>query len=707
MYRGKISDFENRIDQEAQKISWDDLKNLIDFAYIAMHGRFAEDGTLQGILEILDIPYLGSKVSASALGMDKIIQKNILKSHGIETPAGIILTATEIDDFEKNEKKFLKKLKENNLKVPLVIKPHHEGSSLGVSVIFDLKDLPQALIKASSINNQKKQSVIIEEKIEGMEFSCMSLVDYKTGTFILLPPTEIVSEVGSNLWDYEQKYMPGRATKYTPARCSQEQIELIQNTCIRVRQILGITNIARIDGFLTHDGKVIIIDPNTLSAMGPASLLFKQAAEINMNHTQVINHLIETELEFYGNKIEFQKNIQESSQKNKTRIAVLMGGKSNEKEISLESGRNITYKLSPNAYEVMPVFVSSKFELYKLDQRELVQNNTSEIETNLKQENKISWSDLQKISDFVFIALHGGEGENGSVQGALEMIGMPYNGSGVLASAICMDKFKTNQYLRSHGIEIPNQRLLSKEEYLLDSQKILKELSTLNFPLIAKPHDEGCSVLVYKAKNLEELKNSIDTIFGNKKDYVLIEEFIHGMELTVGVIGNEKPQALIPSQAIAKESILSIEEKFMPGAGENQTPAILPASILKFVQSEVEKVYEIIGCKGYSRIDCFYQTAEQSPTKNHRVVIIEINSLPGMTPATCIFHQAAEIGIMPMDFIDLIVKFGFENHKNETKEDIISNNQIKQPKQEEAIKVENIETPVLHCEIETLTLLPF
>ncbi len=101
LHRGKTSDFEHRLDGEAEKISWDSLKDHVDFIYIAMHGRYAEDGTMQGFLEILGIPYFGSKVMASALGMDKVVQKEILKSHGILVPKGIAITPQEREIFRK------------------------------------------------------------------------------------------------------------------------------------------------------------------------------------------------------------------------------------------------------------------------------------------------------------------------------------------------------------------------------------------------------------------------------------------------------------------------------------------------------------------------------------------------------------------------------------------------------------------------------
>jgi len=152
------------------------------------------------------------------------------------------------------------------------------------------------------------------------------------------------------------------------------------------------------------------------------------------------------------------------------------------------------------------------------------------------------------------------------------------------------------------------------------------------------------------------------SIYAGNKKYALIEEYITGMELTVGVIGNNKPRALPPSQTVTASDILSIEEKFLPGAGENQTPAPLPKDALTFVQKTMEQLYQAVGCKGYARIDCFYQSANCSPTKKERIIIIELNTLPGMTPATCIFHQAAEVGIKPMELVDLIVQYGFQEH---------------------------------------------
>jgi len=683
LHRGKTTDFEHRLPTQATSIAWDDLQKHVDFIYIAQHGRYAEDGILQGFLEVLGIPYVGSGVFASALRMDKIIQKTFLHAAGITTPRYVTVEPHEIEQFELYKPAIIQKLVTAGITNNFVIKPCNEGSSFGISIIDTLDNLHTALNHACFIEHGTKKRVLIEEKIVGMEFTCITLIDNKTGDYFCLPPTEIVPENGTLFFDYEQKYMPGRGIKRTPASCSAEITARIQQTCIATMRALEFTTISRIDGFVTtHDNTIVIIDPNTLSGMAPSSFIFNQAAQINMSPSHIINHIIETELHHY-NLLQptINQETMESPRMNKIkiRVAILLGGASHEKETSLESGRNVFYKLSLHTYEPIPLFVSDTSELFIITQAQLVRNSTKEIAELLNQKQKIKWDDLPTIADFVFNALHGGIGENGSVQGALEMLGMPYNGSSVLASALCINKHKTNQFLALHGFDVPRNIYITKDEWtqsLSESRSLcarpelvegfpraLKEITALlTWPLIVKPHDDGCSIMVYRVTNNDELTTAINTIL-HEKDAVLIEECIIGMELTVGVIGNDIPRALPPSQTITAHGILSIEEKFLPGAGENQTPALLPQSALTFVQQTIENVYKTVQCKGYARIDCFYQSAELSPTAQERVVIIEINTLPGLTPATCLFHQAAEIGLRPMEFIDTIITLGFEEHK--------------------------------------------
>jgi D-alanine--D-alanine ligase len=684
LHRGKTTDFVHRLNHEAQLITWDDLKETIDFMFLAVHGRYAEDGTLQGFLEVLGIPYMGSGIFASALCMDKVIQKNILQYAGIPVPRGIVVYPSQIDTLSENKDKLNSMLTEAGIQAPYIVKPSNEGSSIGVCLVNTSDELINTIRTSSQITPQHPQSVLIEEKITGMEFSCIVIYDYISNTLIPMPPTEIAQDNEYKIFDYEQKYMPGKALEHTPPRCSQEHIKEIQEICCKVTELLDVKTVSRVDGFLRPDGSIIIFEANTITGMSPTSFLFREAAELGMSHTDLINHLIKTELYQYGmlNRKEEQSITEtiETMNTQKIRVAVLFGGQTHEKEISLESGRNVIYKLSPQKYQAIPVFVTSTMDLYILNQSQLVRNSTVEIESLVDEAHKIRWADLPSIVDFVFIGLHGGKGENGAVQGTLEMLGLPYNGSSVLASALCMNKYKTNEFLRNNGFDTPKSVLVDHTAWKTKTQDIIDTIiQSIEFPIIVKPHDDGCSTLVQKVKNEKNLKSAIEAIFDDGKTHALVEECISGMELTVGVIGNDNPKALPASQAVVTGDILSIEEKFLPGAGENQTPAPLSPSAMQYVQSVMQGVYALIGCKGYARIDCFYQSATQSPTGKERVIIIEINTLPGLTPATCIFHQAAEIGIKPMDFIDLIVTLGFENHKKHiaTQSDTPTINSIK------------------------------
>lgn len=676
LHRGKIADFRLRLEAEAQQVRFDELKNHIDFMYIAVHGRFGEDGTIQGVLEVLNIPYLGSKVFASAIGMDKVRQKEVLKASGVDVARGIVIEPHELEALDVHV--LQQRLEHEGVSAPYLVKPAHEGSSLGITVVTTAQELITAIRAAAGVDERRMQNVLVEEKLEGMEFVCVCLqkihrINGKVSDeWFSFPLTEVVPESTSAFYDYEQKYMPGRATKITPARCSEVDRQRIAGACIEATKLMDFATISRIDGFLTSDGRVVLIDPNSLTGMAPATFIFHQAAEFGMSHTQMINFLIENELKRYGLLDDemlcaLAEEKRMTSGQKKLRVAVLLGGNSNEREISLESGRNICYKLSPDKYEVTPLFVNDDMELYTLSQKLLIKNSTHSIADLVTPDIRIEWSALPNLYDFVFIGLHGGKGENGAVQGMLEMLELPYNGSGVLASALCMDKHRTNDFLRSRGFDVPASLLVNKTLWQTMGQyakldHVKAHLGTIGFPVIVKPHDDGCSMLVAKAASFEELIVKVDEFFTSNKDTVMIEEFVHGMELTCGVVGNETVMALSPTKVVAKHEILSILEKFLPGEGENLTPAPLPALAIALVQDVMCKAYKAVGCAGYARIDCFYQNAEQSPTGNERVVILEFNTLPGMTPATCIFHQAAELGIKPMEFIDRIVELGFQLH---------------------------------------------
>lgn len=658
LHRGKISDFENRLSTECIKIKWDDLKILVDFVYIALHGNHAENGTVQGVLEVLSVPYLGSGILASARCMNKTIQKKLLTYYGINTPAGVTVSASTFSKNSHDTHFFENELLRHNLFYPVLIKPEHEGSSLGVSVAHNKEELLQGLQTAITIDPEEYQAALIENYIIGTEFTSVTLFDKNHEPFFL-PPTEIVHEEGANFFDYTQKYMPGKSFKITPARFEKAIIEKIKTVCVQAARILGIKTLARIDGFVTPENKIVIIDVNTICGMDPASFLFNQTAYVGMNHTDFINYLLTIEL---GIPMQQTSTLSDTPEK-KLRVAVLLGGNNNERETSLNTGRNICYKLSPHAYNVLPLFVDQNKELYPLPPTLLVHNATKEIEKELDRSTKIAWSDLPLYADFVFIGLHGGIGENGAVQGMLEMLRLPYNGSDIATSALCIDKYETALFLKMHGFLVPQNLLITAAEWTENSASLYETIyNNFTFPLIVKPYNDGCSFLVSKVSSPEQLSITLYEFFNHTTSHALIENYITGMELTVGVLGNDEITVLPPSNSVAQKDILSIEEKFLPGAGQNLTPAPLPQEALDFVKETIKNVYKVLGCSGYARIDCFYQAPHENPSGTQQLIILEVNTLPALTPATCFFHQTAEIGMQPMETIDLIVKLGLEKH---------------------------------------------
>jgi D-alanine-D-alanine ligase len=314
-------------------------------------------------------------------------------------------------------------------------------------------------------------------------------------------------------------------------------------------------------------------------------------------------------------------------------------------------------------------------------------------ESQLFAPKKIEYKDLKKMADAVFIALHGRPGEDGTVQTYLNKLKIPYNGSGVESSRITINKYDTNELLKKHKILVAEHMLVQQKDWKKNIDEVIKKVELIGYPLIAKPADDGCSSAVKKIKTRQDLINYAEGVFrpleimeaelaerlGLKpkeefpmKAYFLVEKFVekgnakHFLEVTGGLITHFKGSKLIyemfePSETLAEGEILSLEEKFLAGQGQNITPsrfsknAKAQAEISKKVQEVLKKTAKALNVEGYCRIDAFVRIYDKNRVE---VIIIEINSLPGMTPATAIFHQCALNGYKPYEFIDGILEFG-------------------------------------------------
>lgn len=292
--------------------------------------------------------------------------------------------------------------------------------------------------------------------------------------------------------------------------------------------------------------------------------------------------------------------------KNKIKIAVLMGGKSSEREVSMSSGKEVLANIDRKKYFVTPIEIPLKGN---------------------------GWVDkLLKIKpDVVFIALHGDLGEDGAMQGMLEEFGIPYTGCGVLASALGMDKILFKRIMRQEKILIPKD--------------------VVNAPCFVKPGNQGSSV----GASLVLVKKDLNKAIKLAKKYsenILIEEYVKGVELTCGVLGNRDLEALPVVEIIPKGKYFDYNSKYKKGGSEEIVPARISKPLTKKVQELAIKVYKTVGARGFARIDFIL--------KNNKLFVLEINTIPGLTPMSLLPKEAKAIGISYSVLIDKIIKYALE-----------------------------------------------
>lgn len=344
----------------------------------------------------------------------------------------------------------------------------------------------------------------------------------------------------------------------------------------------------------------------------------------------------------------------------KLKVGVLFGGSSSEKEISLESGRHIYNSLDRDKYEVIPIFVDSNLKFWIIDEGLLWMNATSDIEKNLKgRGQRLYYEDLKKKLDLAFLGLHGKFVEDGSLQGLLEILEVPYNGPRILGSAIGMDKIFQKKLLKAAGINYTPHVVVTDEDLKSNKVNIVnKVIKEISLPCIVKPSREGCSIGLSKVTKKEDLKKALKQAL--KWDTkIMVEKFMGDMmEVTCTVLGNDEPYALMPTETPAKGDFLTVEEKFLPGDAQMITPPRVPKEDVKKMQEEFVKAYKAMNLSVCSRIDGWWDFLEKT------LYINEPNTLPGVTPSTHVFHQAAEAGMSTSDFFDKVINYSSEYKKN-------------------------------------------
>src|SRR3989304_306815 len=299
--------------------------------------------------------------------------------------------------------------------------------------------------------------------------------------------------------------------------------------------------------------------------------------------------------------------------KKKIRVAVLMGGKSAEHEISLASGREVAKNLDPNKYEVLPIIISNDGISFQLNNKKYPLSQLSIVNCQL-----------------FFIAMHGPYGDGGAIQGFLELICVPYTGSGILASALGMDKISSRKLFTHVGLKVPNHLVLTKS----DHHRVVWQ--KFRPPVFVKPHNQGSSVGTTKVKKKKDLKKALDLAF-DFSHLALLEEFINGIEITCPILGNDHPKALPLVEIVPKKSYFDYEAKYDEKLCDEIVPARIGKSLTKKAQEAALNAYQVLGCRGFGRVDMI--------AKGNDVYVLEVNTIPGLTPVSLFPKSAASIGI--------------------------------------------------------------
>ncbi len=727
------------------------LRNLLkkaDTVFPVIHGIFGEDGQLQTMLEKIGAHYVGSGPESCQNTANKYFCQEILKKHGFYT----------VPNYLAEKGRPPPKLPPGSY----VAKPLHGGSSIGVQHIKNTGELAPKLKKVFQIEKQaiiepycngKEFTVIVlqNKKMEPValipteiELNEGRFFDYRkkylatAQTRYHTPPrfSELIIKQIQRQAEHAFSVLGmrdfGRLDGWVlkdGSTCETKPPVGSRGSRLEAYEGEGGSETCRgVPGGNRRlppgkDGTIWFSDINAISGMEQNSFLFQQAALLGISHSQLLDYIFDKDID------KIQK-----SPKSGEEIPVIFGGNTAERQVSIMSGTNVWIKLkSSSKYKPVPIFLDRNGKMHHIPQFLCLQHTVEEIEEKIKlfknheyiktlhelqkkilkkldihkknleedlfEPRQISLQAIARKYKFLFLGLHGGKGENGTMQTLLDELRLPYNGPGANSSKLCMDKFLTGEKIKNAripGVFTAKKMLFSLKE---NPKNIWKTIQKNHFPpmLVIKPRSDGCSAGVITIKNFEEFKKTISFFTGNKPyipakaihpfhgqidlphdklDEILVEELIKTdqiklknlqirwrektdfIEITTGILGHSKNMIVtLPGQTIAGLETLSMEEKFMGGTGINLVPPPAPfvkPAVIKKVQERLKKVAKILGIEGYARIDCFMNR------KNGDIIVIEANTLPALTPSTIFFQQALRLKkpLAPKELIEKIIELG-------------------------------------------------
>lgn len=353
----------------------------------------------------------------------------------------------------------------------------------------------------------------------------------------------------------------------------------------------------------------------------------------------------------------------------KIKVAVIMGGPSVEREVSLNSGAQVLANLDTQKYSAFPVEITKNggwlIGVEKVPLAAPWKNTallTDGSEKNLPAGIKAAHR-LVSEAEVAYLALHGAVGEDGSLQGLFETINFPYTGSGVMASSLAMDKIRAKQIFLQAGLRTPHSMVYRDGEFEKNHKAISEEIkSWIGIPCIVKPPLLGSSVGVTLCRTGDELYEALKKCFYYGQT-ALVEEYVSGVEVTCGVLdqtGGREPLALpVTEISYPCETFFDYQIKYTKGAAREITPARLTKQMTALVQKTALAVHRAIGCSGMSRTDMII--------KDDTAYVLETNTLPGMTQTSLLPQGAAAAGISFPELLDRIISVALERHETKMK----------------------------------------
>jgi D-alanine-D-alanine ligase len=348
----------------------------------------------------------------------------------------------------------------------------------------------------------------------------------------------------------------------------------------------------------------------------------------------------------------------------RTRLAILYGGRSAEHQVSVVSARSVMEALDPDRFEVVPIAITregawllpdrSPLELTTADGA-LPEVEAAGKEVAVRPERGLAEAGSGPV-DVVFPILHGPFGEDGTVQGLFELADLPYVGSGVLASALAMDKAMAKVVLAAAGLPQAPYLVVPERDWRADPGRVAATVADrLAYPVFTKPARLGSSIGITKVKTPDALAAGLAAAFAHDTK-ALVEQGVTARELECGVLGNDAPEASVVGEVVPGHEFYDFEAKYLDESLKLEIPAPVPGAVRDRVRELSLRAFQALDCEGFARVDFFYEEA------TGRVLLNEVNTIPGFTPKSMFPMLWAASGLSYPDLVARLVDLAVERH---------------------------------------------